>query len=61
MDSKKLVTILTVLGITMIVIGVSIDLKNRIDEKRCNNLPLNVFFQDKRCRKIYESRINKNG
>lgn len=46
--------ILSIIGLAMIIIGLSIMILSEFNQERCYNLPLNEFYRDKSCLKYKE-------
>lgn len=54
-DKRKLAYVIGGIGITMICIGILIQCIGELNQKRCYNLPLNKFYEDKSCMKYTET------
>lgn len=43
-----------ILGFVMIMAGIFLEVKELLNDHYCYNLPINEFYQDKRCKKYVD-------
>ena len=49
-----ILTIITIVVVAIFIIFFIIEFKEMLNDHRCYNLPLNEFYQDKKCEKYWD-------
>lgn len=52
----EIIAIITIILYIVFVIFFIIEFKEMMNDHRCHNLPLNEFYQDKKCEKYWDMR-----
>lgn len=54
--SMNMLIVVVLIFMTIFFIWFAIETKEMLNDYRCSNLPLNEFFQDKKCEKYWKYR-----